>query len=258
MSIFRSICISIFALTSAASAQAPEPILYGYRILETYPHARDAFTQGLFFDDGALYESTGQYGESSLRQVDLTSGDVMRRTDLPQSFFGEGSAFVDGDIFMLSWREGSALRYGAEDFTLKNSYSYKGEGWGLTYDGESLIMSDGTPQLRFIDPDTFVEERRVEVTLRGKPLKQLNELEWIDGAVYANVWKTNALVRIDPETGVVTGIVDMRGLLEAEDIIPGETDVLNGVAYAGEKDVLYVTGKYWPKLFKIELVELTN
>ncbi len=258
MSAIRFICIVAVASMGGAFAQAPEPILYGYRILETYPHARDAFTQGLFFDDGKLYESTGQYGESSLRQVDLTSGDVMRRTDLPQSFFGEGSAFVDGDIFMLSWREGSALRYGAEDFTLKNSYSYKGEGWGLTYDGESLVMSDGTPQLRFIDPDTFTEERRVEVTLRGKPLKQLNELEWIDGAVYANVWKTNALVRIDPDTGVINGIVDLRGLLEAEDIVPGETDVLNGVAYAGEKDVLYVTGKYWPKLFKIELVELTN
>ncbi|MFC2951187.1 glutaminyl-peptide cyclotransferase [Marinicaulis aureus] len=258
MKIIRLISIVLVALIGAASAQAPEPILYGYRILETYPHARDAFTQGLFFHDGALYESTGQYGQSSLRQVDLTSGDVMRRTDLPQSFFGEGATLADGDIFMLSWREGSAFRFDAEDFALKNSYSYKGEGWGLTYDGESLVMSDGTPQLRFIDPANFAEQRRVEVTLRGKPLKQLNELEWIDGAVYANVWKTNALVRIDPETGVVTSIVDLRGLLEAEDIVPGETDVLNGVAHAGEDGVLYVTGKYWPKLFKIELVELTN
>ncbi len=251
--------LSLFFLAAgAASAQPTEPILYGYRILETYPHSRDAFTQGLFFDNGALYESTGQYGQSSLRLLDLESGDVVRKTALPKSFFGEGSTIVDGDIFMLSWRAGSALRFGAEDFTLKNSYSYKGEGWGLTYNGQSLIMSDGTPQLRFIDPENFTEERRIEVMLRGKPLKQLNELEWVDGAVYANVWKTNALVRIDPETGVVTGIVDLRGLLEAEDIIPGETDVLNGVAYAGEDGVLYVTGKYWPKLFKIELVELVN
>ncbi|WP_428407207.1 glutaminyl-peptide cyclotransferase [Hyphococcus sp.] len=245
--------------TGAAYAQQPlEPLLYSYRILETYPHSRDAFTQGLFFHEGALYESTGQYGESSLRLVELESGEVVRKTDLPQSYFGEGAAHAGGDIFMLSWREGAAFRFGADDFDLKNSYAYEGEGWGLTYDGEHLIMSDGTPELRFIDPDSFAEERRLEVTLRGKPLGQLNELEWVDGAIYANVWKTNALVRIDPEGGAVTAIVDMRGLLEAEDIVPGETDVLNGVAHAGEDDILYVTGKYWPKLFKIELIEMTN
>lgn len=247
----------LFAVT-AASAQPTEPLLYGYRIIETYPHSRDAFTQGLFFHEGELYESTGQYGQSSLRLVDLRSGDVLRQKVLPQSYFGEGAAIIDGDIFMLSWRKGEAFRFGADDFAVKNTYPYEGEGWGLTADGERLIMSDGTPEIRFIDPETFAEERRIEVTLRGKPLKQLNELEWIDGAIYANVWKTNALVRIDPESGAVTGIVDMRGLLEAEDIVPGETDVFNGVAYAGEENILYVTGKYWPKLFKIELVELTN
>ncbi len=248
----------VAAATGAAFAQPIEPLLYSYRILETYPHSRDAFTQGLFFHEGKLYESTGQYGESSLRLVDLGSGEVVRKADLPHSYFGEGSAMAGDDIFMLSWREGAALRYGAETFDLKNSYSYEGEGWGLTYDGENLIMSDGTPELRFIDPDNFEEERRLEVTLRGKPLAQLNELEWVDGAIYANVWKTNALIRIDPETGAVTAIVDMRGLLEPEDIVPGETDVLNGVAHAGEDGVLYVTGKYWPKLFKIELIEMTN
>lgn len=246
------------AVLSPALAAPFEPVLYGYRVIETYPHARDAFTQGLFFDGDALYESTGQYGQSSLRHVDLSSGKIIRQTDLPQSFFGEGSAIVDGDIFMLSWREGAAFRYGADDFTLKNSYSYDGEGWGLTYDGESLVMSDGTPQLRFIDPETFIETRRLEVTLRGKPLKQLNELEWIDDKIYANVWKTNALVQIDPDSGEVTGIVDLRGLLDANDYVPNETDVLNGIAHAGEDGVLYVTGKYWPKLFKIKLVELNN
>ena len=255
---FSLLILAVLVVCVPAKAGPVEPIYYGYRILETYPHARDAFTQGLFFDGEKLYESTGQYGESSLREVDLKSGDVLRKTDLSPSFFGEGAAMVDGDIFMLSWQEGAAFRYDADNFSMKNSYAYDGEGWGLTYDGESLIMSDGTSDLRFLDPDTFAEKRRLEVTLRGKPLTRLNELEWIDGMIYANVWKTNALVMIDAESGAVTGIVDMRGLLDAEDIIPGETDVLNGVAYADEDGVLYVTGKYWPKLFKIELIEMTN
>ncbi|MCK5747095.1 MAG: glutaminyl-peptide cyclotransferase [Oricola sp.] len=239
-------------------AHAAEPVLYGYRILETFPHSRDAFTQGLFFDGDDLYESTGQYGQSSLRQVDLESGEVLRKTTLPETYFGEGSAIVDGDIFMLSWRSGAAFRFDSDDFVLEESFAYEGEGWLLAYDGKTLIMSDGTPELRFIDPEIFAEQRRLTVKLRGKPLKHLNELEWVDGAVYANVWKTNALVRIDPQTGDVTGIVDLRGLLEAEDMVPGETDVLNGVAYDGEDGVFYVTGKYWPKLFKIELLELVN
>ncbi len=261
IALFLLACAPVDAeFSGAAAAQSGpiQPISYGYRILETYPHARDAFTQGLFFEDGVLYESTGQYGESSLRKVDLASGAVLQKTALPQSIFGEGAAMVDGDIFVVSWREQTALRFDAEDFTLQNQYSYDGEGWGLTYTGDALVMSDGSSQLRFLDPMTFAEIRRLDVTLRGEPLRQLNELEWINGAIFANVWRTNAIVRIDPSNGVVTGIIDLRGLLEDQDIIAGETDVLNGVAWNGEDNVLYVTGKRWPKLFKIELVEMNN
>ena len=246
------------ALATPVSAAPVEPILYGYRIVETYPHDRSAFTQGLFFNDGALYESTGQYGASSLRRIDHETGEIVQETPLPQSYFGEGAAMAGDDIFLLSWREGTAFRFDAEDFTLENSHAYEGEGWGLTYDGEALIMSDGTAELRFIDPEDFTELRRLQVTLRGKPLKNLNELEWVDGEIYANVWQTNALVRIDPDTGAVIGIIDLRGLLTDEDFIRGETDVLNGIAHRGEDDILYVTGKYWPKLFKIDVIELAN
>jgi glutamine cyclotransferase len=248
----------VFAACASADAEPVEPAMYGYRVLETYPHDRDAFTQGLFFDDGELYESTGQYGQSSLRKVDLTTGAVLQKTALPQSHFGEGAAIVDGDIFVLSWREKTAFQFDADEFILKNRHSYEGEGWGLTYGGDALVMSDGTAQLRFLNPLDFAEARRLEVTLRGKPLPQLNELEWIEGEIYANVWRTNAVVRIDPSSGAVTGVIDLRGLLADEDFVAGETDVLNGVAWNGEKNILYVTGKNWPKLFKVELIELVN
>lgn len=249
----------VFLSGSAAAAAEPvEPFRYGYRLLETYPHASDAFTQGLFFDDGALYETTGQYGESSLRRVDLETGEVLQKTALPQSLFGEGAAMALGDIFVLSWKNGIAFRFDPENFTLEKSYSYEGEGWGLAFTGEELVMSDGGAQLRFIDPLTFEETRRLRVTLRGQPLHNLNELEWVDGEIFANVWKTDAIVRIDPSSGAVTGIIDLRGLLPDEDHEQGKTDVLNGIAYKGEKDVLYVTGKYWPKLFKIEIFEMLN
>lgn len=253
-----AILLLVFASAASASDTPVEPDYYSYRILETYPHATDAFTQGLFFDDGVLYESTGQYGQSSLRQVDLETGDILQKTPLPQAYFGEGSAIVGDDIFVLSWREETAFRFDADDFKLKSSYTYDGEGWGLTFDGDALIMSDGTAVLRFVDPLSFEEIRRLRVTLRGEPLRNLNELEWIDGQVFANVWQTNAIVRIDPSSGAVTGIVDLRGLLSEEDFVQGETDVLNGVAWNGEDNILYVTGKNWPKLFKIELVEIEN
>ncbi len=249
---------AFLAVCSFAAAQSVEPFRYGYRILETYPHADDAFTQGLFFDQGALYETTGQYGQSSLRRVDLETGEVLQKTALPQSHFGEGAAMAHGDIFVLSWKQGTAFRFDPEDFTLEKSHRYDGEGWGLAFNGEELVMSDGSAELRFIDPLTFEETRRLKVTLRGQPLRNLNELEWIDGEIFANVWQTDALVRIDPSSGAVTGIVDLRGLLPHEDRKAGKTDVLNGVAYKGEKNTLYVTGKYWPKLFKIEIFEMLN
>ncbi|WP_425410439.1 glutaminyl-peptide cyclotransferase [Hyphococcus sp.] len=251
--------IFLVLISSAAHSEtapaAVEPVIYGHKILETYPHATDAFTQGLFFDGDTLYESTGQYGQSSLRRVDIETGQVLQITALPPTHFGEGAALVGDDIFVLSWREGTAFRYDARTMDLEKKFQYDGEGWGLTYNGEDLVMSDGSAQLRFIDPETFTEKRRVTVTLRGQTLNHLNELEWIDGQVFANVWRRNVLVRIDAQSGAVTGAVDLRGLLPEEDVVPGQTDVLNGVAYDGQENVLYVTGKNWPKLFKIELVE---
>ena len=256
----RSIAILIAALTclAAASAQHVEPDRYGYRIIETYPHAKDAFTQGLFFDGDDLIETTGQYGASSLRRVDPETGAVLRQTPLPQSIFGEGATMAHGDIFVLSWKRGTAFRFDPEAFTLEKSHAYEGEGWGLTFNGEELVMSDGGAALRFIDPLSFEETRRLTVTLRGDPLRNLNELEWIDGEIFANVWQTDAIVRIDPSTGAVTGIIDLRGLLSFEEREASGADVLNGIAYKGEKNTLYVTGKYWPKLFKIEIFEMLN
>lgn len=250
--------IAFFWAGAAAAQQPVEPVFYGYEVIEAYPHSTDAFTQGLFFDGGALYETTGHYGRSTLRRVDLETGEVIRQTPLPQSHFAEGAAMADGDIFVLSWREGTAFRFDADRFTLEKSHAYEGEGWGLAFTGEELVMSDGGSALRFIDPLTFEETRRLTVTLRGQPLRNLNELEWIDGEIFANVWQTDAIVRIDPKSGAVTGVIDLRGILPEEDFIPGETDVLNGVAWNGEKNVLYVTGKNWPKLFKIRLVEMNN
>ncbi|WDI32708.1 glutaminyl-peptide cyclotransferase [Hyphococcus flavus] len=246
---------ALFSAQCACASEPVEPTIYDYRILETYPHATDGFTQGLFFDGDTLVESTGLFGESSLRRVELDSGEVVQSAALAPEIFGEGSAIIDDDIFVISWRNGKAFRFDAKSFEMEESFKYEGEGWGLTNNGNELVMSDGTDQLRFLDPLDFSEKRRTQVTLRGEPLGKLNELEWVEGEIYANIWLTNVLARIDPETGAVTGLVDLRGLLPEKDFIQGQTDVLNGIAYNGEENILYVTGKNWPKLFKIELVE---
>lgn len=243
----------IFALF--ASAQAQSPTYYDYRIVNAYPHDPGAFTQGLFFADGALYESTGQYGESSLRKVALESGEILQHTDLAPNLFGEGSVLWNDKIVTLTWRAGKGIVFDRETFAEIETFSYPGEGWGLTASDEHLIMSDGTSVIRFLDPVTYEEVRRLTVTFRGKALSQLNELEWIDGEIYANIWRTNAIARIDPETGVVVGVIDMRGILSDEDRADGRADVLNGVAYDPDTGRFFVTGKYWPKLFEIELVE---
>ncbi len=239
---------------AAASGADKEPRFYQYRIVNTYPHDKTAFTQGLFFEDGALYESTGQYGTSGLRKTDLETGKTLKSIPLADRFFGEGSVAWNGDVIMLTWRSGKGFVFDQETFVEERTFSYAGEGWGLTHDGARLIMSDGTSELRFLDPETLEETGRLPVTFRGKPLVKLNELEWVDGEIFANVWGANAIVRIDPETGVVVGVIDLRGLLTEEERAAG-ADVLNGVAYDAETERLFVTGKYWPKLFEIELVE---
>jgi glutaminyl-peptide cyclotransferase len=225
---------------------------YGYSIVRTYPHDRDAFTQGLQYVDGVLYEGTGLQGRSSIRKVDLESGRILQQRDVPAEYFGEGITIWKSELFQLTYQSGTAFVYDRLTFAPRRSFNYVGEGWGLTQDGKSLIMSDGTEYLRFLDPATFAERRRVRVTAGGAPLKSLNELEYVKGEVFANVWQTDQIARIDPSSGRVLGYIDLRGLLNPREL--RSADVLNGIAYDPAGDRLFVTGKLWPKLFEIKLL----
>jgi glutaminyl-peptide cyclotransferase len=222
------------------------------RVLRSFPHARDAFTQGLLWYRGYLYESTGLYGRSSLRKVDLESGDVLERRDVRPELFAEGLARVADHLFQLTWQEGRALVWTLDRFELVREIEYEGEGWGLCYDGTHLVMSDGSARLAFRDPRTFEVVRRVRVRDRGRPVEALNELECVDGAIWANVWQTDRIVRIDPRTGRVTAIVNAGGLLEEEE--RANADVLNGIAWIPERHHFVITGKLWPRLFEVEFV----
>jgi glutamine cyclotransferase len=231
--------------------------VYGYEVINTYPHDRTAFTEGLVFDNGVLYEGTGLYGESTLRMVELETGEVLKEYHLPDQFFGEGVTLWDDTIIQLTWRSGASFVYDKTSFLLLEEFAYPTEGWGITHDGKRLIMSDGTATLHFLDTDTFEEIERIEVHDNGVPVTNLNELEYVNGEVYANVWQTNRIARISPETGQVVGWIDLEGLLSEEDFVH-PVDVLNGIAYDAEHDRLFVTGKYWPKLFEIKLKEGTS
>jgi glutamine cyclotransferase len=229
--------------------------LYTYEVVNTYPHDRQAFTQGLVYEDGYLYEGTGLRGHSSLRKVELETGEVVRKLDLSADLFGEGVTIFEDRIVQLTWQSNVGFVYGYDrgSFELLGEFGYPTEGWGITHDGKRLIMSDGGPNLRFLDPETFEEIGRVEVLDGDSQVVRLNELEYVDGEVFANVWQTDRIARIEPETGRVTGWIDLSGLLDEEDReIP--VDVLNGIAYDSEEDRLFVTGKLWPKLFEIEIV----
>jgi len=231
--------------------EEPPPV-YGYEIVRVYPHDPDAFTQGLVYEGGFLYESTGLHGRSSLRRVELETGRVVKIHHLPPEFFGEGVTIWKDRLIQLTWHERTGFVYEKETFRLLRTFTYATEGWGLTHDGRWLIRSDGTETLFFLDPETFREVKRVRVHDRGQPVRFLNELEYVRGEVYANVWQTDCLVRISPRTGRVLGWVDLRGLLSPEDL-RRPVDVLNGIAYDAERDRLFVTGKLWPKVFEIRL-----
>jgi glutamine cyclotransferase len=221
--------------------------------VRTFPHDPEAFTQGLLLHKGKLYESTGLPGRSSLRRVDLETGRVEAKVDLEYPVFGEGLALVGNELYQLTWQEGRALVWDLATFHKRREYRYHGEGWGLCYDGRRLIMTDGSDQLVFRDPATFLETGRVSVRHDGRPLRLLNELECADGgAVYANVWQEQALVRIDPDTGHTTAWIDAAGLLSPDEAM--RADVLNGIAFVPGAGRLLITGKYWPKLFEVELV----
>ena len=244
------------ATSSVAAAGTAEPALpvYGYQVVHAYPHDPGAFTEGLFYRGGFLYESTGLNGQSSVRKVELESGKMLQGSELPQEVFGEGIADWGDKIVGLTWQ--SHVGFVLEIDTLKfvRQFSYPGEGWGLTHDEHQLIMSDGTPELRFLDPTTLRETHRVRVTDAGKPLERINELEWIDGEVWANVWQTDRIARIDPKSGRVTAWVDLAGLLPVKDRLSSNPDVLNGIAWDAAGKRLFVTGKFWPHLFELRLV----
>jgi len=227
--------------------------LYGCRVVKTLPHQRTAYCQGLTIHRGTLFESTGKYGESSLRTIDLATGKVQQVVPLDRRLFGEGLAVFGDRIYQLTWKEGVCLVYDRESLKQTRQMRYEGEGWGLTHNGEDLIMSDGGDEITFRDPGAFAVKRRLRVTVAGRPMRSLNELEYIDGEIWANVYTQDYLVRIDPDTGNVTGRVDCRGLLSRRETLFGGTGVLNGIAYDPQTKKLYVTGKNWPKLFQIEL-----
>ena len=231
---------------------APVPV-YGYQVVRSYPHDRTAFTQGLIVRNGVFYEGTGMPGQSTVRKVKIETGDVLQAKRLDAQYFGEGITEFKGSIYQLTWQHGLGFVYDANTFEQQRTFTYKGEGWGLTHDGKHLIMSDGSAELRVIDPSTMAEIRRITVRDNGRPVPQLNELEFVKGEIFANVWQTERIVRISPSDGRVTGWIDLAGLLS-----PAErtgADVLNGIAYDAASDRLFVTGKWWPRVFEITVVK---
>ena len=239
------------------TAVSPQhPIQYSYTIVNSYPHDAGAFTQGLVWHDGLLYESTGMHGESDVRRVLLESGEVMEEVPIDDLYFGEGITIFDDRVYELTWQAQTGFVYDADTLDLRGSFTYPTEGWGITHDGEQLIMSDGTDTIYFWDAETLTENGRIHVHDGDLPIIRLNELEYIDGEIYANIWQTDFIARIDPETGAVTGWIDLSGLLTAEEqagLSNPSNAVLNGIAYDAENGRLFVTGKLWPTLFEIEL-----
>jgi glutaminyl-peptide cyclotransferase len=241
----------------AKRAPAPAaPKKYGYRVVNTYPHDPTAFIQGLEFREGALYEGTGQTGRSSLRKVDLRTGKVIQQVPLQPKYFGEGITVLNRQIVQLTWITHIGFIYDQSTFRLMRDFNYTGEGWGLANDGTQIYMSDGTPDIRILDPTTLAENRRITVRDSGVPVKMLNELEYVRGELYSNVWQTDRIARISLKDGHVIGWIDMTGILSPEERMKAGPDgVLNGIAFDQLGNRLFVTGKLWPKLFEIQVIE---
>ncbi len=242
--------VLVSAQTPSVPPAASHAPVYHYAVVHSYPHDPEAFTEGLEYRDGFLYESTGLNGRSSIRKVKIETGDVLQNRNISKDYFGEGITFWHDDLFELTWISEIAFVYDAKTFASKTTFTYKGEGWALTHNADSLIMDDGTADIRFLDPVTFKEKRRITVTDAGVPIKYLNELEWVKGELFANVYTTDYIARIDPSNGRVTGWIDIRGLLPHQN--DGNT-VPNGIAYDAAHDRLFVTGKNWPKLFELRI-----
>ncbi len=240
------------------SGQAPTdsglPTLYTYHIVKTYPHDTTAFTEGLVFNNGVLYESTGEYGSSSLCRVNLENGGVQKEIFLPSQYFGEGLTVVNGSLVQLTWQNNIGFIYDKETFGLQGNFSYVTEGWGLTYNGSELIMSDGTSNLYFIDPTTFQKTGQVNVHDANIPVTNINELEYVKGDVYANIWLQQKIAIINPQTGTVKGWIDLTGIYQSNN----PDDVLNGIAYDSQTDRLFITGKDWPNLYQITITPKTS
>jgi glutamine cyclotransferase len=243
--------ITLFLLND--STGNPPPLRYTYSIIAVYPHDKNAFTQGLIFENGALYESTGLYNHSTLRRVELETGKILQLYALPNQFFGEGITIFNDKIIQLTWQSNKGFVYDKNSFDLLQEFDYPTEGWGLTYDGNQLIMSDGTATLHFLDPETFEKTGQVEVH-DNVPVTKLNELEYIRGEVYANIWKEYKIAVINPQTGQVKGWIDLSGFQDLEN--RDASNALNGIAYDAQEDRLFVTGKRWSQLFEIKLVPL--
>src|SRR3954462_2553771 len=251
----RTISVTALLILCACASQLPsEAPHYSYQIVHEYPHDRLAFTEGLFYLDGALYESTGLEGQSSVRRVKLETGEVLQNYLLPDSYFGEGIVNWKDQIFQLTWRTEVGFVYDLKTFDKKREFRYPGEGWALTQDGRRLIMDDGTPQIRFWNPESLKEMGRITVTDHGEPVSSLNELEWVEGEIYANIWGTSRIARIDPNTGKVTGWIDLSELEKSSGADVNSDSVLNGIPYDGQTHRVFVPGKGWPKVFEIRVV----
>lgn len=247
--IFTSFLLS-FLLVSCSGASVRH---YRLEVVDQFPHDTESYTQGLFFHKGQMYETTGLNGKSTLRKVDINTGKPLKRIDFDKKYFVEGSVVFKDNLYILTWESRVAFIYGADSLNYKSTWSYPREGWGITTDGKQLIASDGSATLFFMD-ENFALQRRVNVKYEDRPVRWLNELEYIDGKIWANVYTTDEIVIINPKDGKVTGIVDCRGLLPKE-LYTSQTDVLNGIAYDPDSGKIYLTGKNWPKLYEVRLVE---
>jgi len=241
--------ITVVLLTD--SPANPTPLYYTYEIVNVYPHDKNAFTQGLVFENGVLYESTGLFGHSTLRRVELETGKILQLYPLPNQFFGEGITIFDEKLIQLTWQSNKGFVYDRHSFDLLQEFYYSTEGWGITHNGSQLIMSDGTATLYFLDPETFEKTGHVEVH-DSDPVTKLNELEYIQGNIYANIWKEEKIAIIDPQTGQVQAWIDLSGIQDLEDL--DTNNILNGIAYDAEEERLFVTGKRWSQLFEIKLI----
>jgi glutamine cyclotransferase len=247
--------LAAVAVGAAAWAQLhgrSVPAVAGFKVVAVYPHDPNAFTQGLAMAGGQLYEGTGLYGQSTIRKVDLTTGRVEKQRPINAMYFGEGIAILDGRLYQLTWQTGIGIVYDLATFSQQRTFQYTGEGWGLTQDGKQLILSDGSAKLRFLDPQTFATVREIEVRDHGQPVTKLNELEYIDGEIWSNVWYDDRIARISPVTGEVLGWIDLAALYPK--IARSSEAVLNGIAYDAAAKRLFVTGKNWPQLYEIEIV----